>query len=322
MPDTGLGRCRVLAGDLGRVGVWTFAFDAQPAGLVREGAAEIEELGYGALWFGEAYGRDAAGQASLLLAATRRLVVATGIASVERRDPVSMAMVERTLGEAFPGRFLLGIGGHRTASQPGAEPAYRSGRSGPTGAPRAGALGMMRDYLDAMDAAARLPGVPAVPESVPRRVLAALGPKMLQLAAERTWGAHSYFVPVAHTARARAALGPHAFLGVEQAVVLDRNLDRAREVAAAHVAGYMAMAHHQIANVRRLGFGDEDFVDGRPSRRLVDAIVAYGDVDALHARVREHLDAGADHVCVQVLTADPGVLPRAEWRELAPALVG
>ncbi|MGH4035481.1 TIGR03620 family F420-dependent LLM class oxidoreductase [Actinomycetota bacterium Odt1-20B] len=332
----------MFTGDPGRVGVWTFAFDAQPAWLVREAAAEIEELGYGALWFGEAYGRDAAGQASLLLSATRRLVVASGIASVERRDPVSMAMVERTLGEAFPGRFLLGIGGHRTASQPGAgpaygtgaEPAYRSGRSGRTGAPRAGALGMMRDYLDAMDAAARLPGALPVPEpvpesasepvpgSAPRRVLAALGPKMLRLAAERAWGAHSYFVPVAHTARARAALGPDAFLGVEQAVVLDRDPDRAREVAAAHVAGYMAMAHHQIANVRRLGFGDEDYVDGWPSRRLVDAIVAYGDVDALHARVREHLDAGADHVCVQVLTADPGALPRAEWRELAPALVG
>lgn len=143
---------------------------------------------------------------------------------------------------------------------------------------------------------------------------------MLKLAAERTWGAHTYFVTVEHTARARRTMGPDAFLAVEQAVVLDRDLDRAREVAAAHVAGYLAMAPHQEANVRRLGYGDEDIVGG-PSRRLVDAIVAYGDAEAIHRRVREHFEAGANHVCLQVLTAVPGRLPRQEWRELAPVLV-
>ncbi|MFJ2767922.1 hypothetical protein [Streptomyces sp. NPDC087300] len=117
-------------------------------------------------------------------------------------------------------------------------------------------------------------------------------------------------------------MGPDAFLGVEQAVVLDTDVDRAREVATQHVGFYVTRAPHQAANMRRLGFGDEDMAGGRPSRRLVDAIVAYGDVDALHARVREHLDTGADHVCVQVLTEDPAALPLPQWRELAPALLG
>ncbi|MFF0740477.1 TIGR03620 family F420-dependent LLM class oxidoreductase [Streptomyces sp. NPDC004111] len=298
------------APDLGRVGIWTLAHDQQPAGRVRQSAAELEELGYGALWYGEAFGRDAVGQAWLLLAATRRLVVASGIANIAFRDPLATAAATRTLGEAYPGRYLLGLGGHRvddTVHKVDGYPVPTRGR----------ALSTMRGYLDAMDAA---PSQGPVPDPAPRRVLAALGPKMLALAAERTWGAHPYFVPVEHTARARRIMGPHAFLGVEQAVVLDTDLDRAREVATAHVAMYVSLAAHQEANVRRLGFGDADIVGG-PSRRLVDAIVAYGDVEAVRRRVREHLDAGADHVCLQVLTADPAALPEREWRELAPAVL-
>ncbi|MEV0443938.1 TIGR03620 family F420-dependent LLM class oxidoreductase [Streptomyces spectabilis] len=294
---------------LGRVGVWTFAFEGQPAGRVREAAAEIEELGYGALWYGEAFGRDTVGQAWLLLSATRRVPVASGIANIAYREPLAMANAERTLGEAFPGRYVLGLGGHRVDDTVIEVDGYRvpaRGKAVPT----------MRAYLDAMDAA---PAHGPVPEPAPRRLLAALGPKMLGLAAERTGGAHTYFVSVEHTARARAALGPDAFLGVEQAVVLDTDRARARSVAEEHVAGY-ARVPHQAANLRRLGFGDEDLPPGGgPSRRLVDAIVAYGDADVLHARVREHLAAGADHVCVQVLTAD-GAFPLREWRELAPVL--
>lgn len=300
-----------MTGPLGRMGIWTFDFDGQPAGRVREAAAEIEELGYGALWYGEAFGRDAVGQAWLLLGATRRMVVASGIANIAFREPLAMATAERTLGEAFPGRYLLGLGGHRVdESVPEV-----NGFPIPT---RGKALTTMRRYLDAMDAA---PAQGPVPDPAPRRVLAALGPKMLGLAAERTWGAHPYFVTVEHTALARKIMGPDAFLGVEQAVVLDTDVARAREVAAAHVAGYVANAPHQAANVRRMGFGEEDTAGG-PSRRLVDAIVAYGDVDALHARVEEHFAGGADHVCVQVLTGEPGELPLPQWRELAPALVG
>ncbi|WPO71459.1 TIGR03620 family F420-dependent LLM class oxidoreductase [Streptomyces sp. KN37] len=300
-----------VRGGLGQVGVWTFAFEGHPAGRVREAAAEIEELRYGALWYGEAFGRDTVGQAWLLLSATRRIVVASGIANIAFREPLAMAAAERTLGEAFPGRYLLGLGGHRvddTVVEVDGYPVPARGK----------ALATMRRYLDSMDAA---PAHGPVPDPAPRRVLAALGPKMLALAAERTWGALPYFVPVEHTALARRTMGPDAFLGVEQAVVLDTDVDRAREVAARHVAGYIASAPHQAANVRRMGFGEEDVAGGRPSRRLVDAIVAYGDVDALHARVRAHLDAGADHVCVQVLTEDPAALPLPQWRELAPALV-
>ncbi|QKG27488.1 TIGR03620 family F420-dependent LLM class oxidoreductase [Actinomadura verrucosospora] len=298
---------------LGRVGIWTFAFDAQPAGRVREAAAEIEELGYGAVWFGEAFGRDSAGQAWLLLSATRRIAVASGIANIAFRDPIAMAGAARTLGEAFPGRYLLGLGGHRVGD-PGELDGYAMPKVGRP-------VPMMRAYLDAMDAVP-VHAVPADP--APRRVLAALGPKMLELAAERTWGAHPYFVPVEHTVLARKTMGPDAFLGVEQAVVLDADPGRAREIARAHVAGYVHAAEHQRASVRRLGYGDDDMTGGPgggPSDRLVDAIVAHGDVEAIRARVREHLDAGADHVCVQVLTDDPAELPLEQWRELAPALL-
>ncbi|MCL7377519.1 TIGR03620 family F420-dependent LLM class oxidoreductase [Streptomyces sp. 35G-GA-8] len=296
--------------ELGRVGIWTLAFDGQPAGRVRESAAEIEELGYGAIWYGEALGRDAVGQAWLLLSATRRIVVASGIVNIAFRDPIATATATRALGEAFPGRYVLGLGGHRiddTVHELDGYPMPARGR----------ALSTMRAYLDAMDA---VPHHGPVPDPAPRRLLAALGPKMVELAARRTWGAHPYFVPVEHTVRARRIMGPVAFLGVEQAVVLDTDLARAREVATAHVAAYVSMAPHQEANVRRLGFGDADIVGG-PSRRLVDAIVAYGDLEAIGRRVRQHLDAGADHVCLQILTTDPASAPEREWRELAPALL-
>lgn len=295
---------------LGRVGIWTTAFEGQPAGLVREAAAEIEELGYGALWYGEAFGRDAVGQAWLLLSATRRLTVASGIANIAFRDPIAMATATRTLGEAFPGRYVLGLGGHRvddTVRPLDGYPMPARGR----------AVATMRGYLAAMDA---VPAHGPSPDPAPRRVLAALGPRMLELAAELTWGAHPYFVPVEHTARARQTMGPRAFLGVEQAVVLDGDRERAYQTAAAHVAAYLLHAPHQEANVRRLGFGDAD-IHGGPSRRLVDAIVAHGDLATVERRVREHLDAGADHVCLQVLGHDPAALPRRAWRELAAALI-
>ncbi|MFD0420710.1 TIGR03620 family F420-dependent LLM class oxidoreductase [Streptomyces parvus] len=295
---------------LGRVGIWTLAFDGQPAGRVREAAAEIEELGYGAIWHGEALGRDTAGQAWLLLSATRRIPVASGIANIAFRDPIAMTTATRTLGEAFPGRYVLGLGGHRvddTVHLVDGYPMPARGR----------AVTTMRGYLDAMDA---VPAHGPRPDPAPRRLLAALGPKMLELAAHRTRGAHPYFVPVRHTAEARRIMGPDAFLGVEQAVVLDTDPDRARTVATEHVAMYVHGAPHQEANVRRLGFGDED-ITGTPSRRLVDAIVAHGDADRIRERVAEHLAAGADHVCLQVLTASPSRLPLTAWRELAPAVL-
>ncbi|WP_035954409.1 TIGR03620 family F420-dependent LLM class oxidoreductase [Parafrankia sp. EUN1f] len=295
---------------LGNVGVWTFAFDGQPASRVRDAAAEIEELGYGAIWYGEGLGRDTVGQAWLLLSATRQITVASGIANIALRDPIAQATAARALGEAFPGRYLLGLGGHRVD-----ETVHKlDGYPMPAVAK---AVATMSAYLAAMDA---VPAHSPSPRPAVRRVLAALGPKMLSLAAERAWGAHPYFVPVEHTRQARAIMGPEAFLGVEQAVVLDTDADRARQIATAHVTAYVTMAPHQLANVRRMGFGDDDLVGG-PSRRLVDAIVAHGDAEVIRDRVRQHLEAGADHVAIQVLTADPAALPDREWRELAPALL-
>lgn len=212
--------------ELGRVGIWTFAYEGQPAGRVRESAAEIEELGYGAIWYGEAFGRDTVGQAWLLLSATQRIVVASGIANIAFRDPIATATATRALGEAFPGRYVLGLGGHRvddTVHELDGYPVPARGR----------AVTTMRAYLEAMDA---VPAHGPMADPAPRRVLAALGPKMLQLAAEHTWGAHPYFVSTEHTAQARQIMGPKAFLAVEQAVVLDTDLSRARQVATEHVA--------------------------------------------------------------------------------------
>ncbi|MDP8924072.1 MAG: LLM class F420-dependent oxidoreductase [Chloroflexota bacterium] len=291
--------------DIGRIGVWTFQFELQPWSAVAEAAAELDELGYGALWFPESRGREAFAQSALLLGATRRIAVAPGIANIYARDAVAMAAGHRTLAEAFPGRYLLGMG---VSHRPSVEN-IRGHRYGPP-------IATMRAYLDAMDAA---PYAPPMPSPAPERILAALGPKMLQLAAERTAGAHPYFVPVEHTRLARQILGRGPFLAPEQAVVLERDPATAREIARRHTVNYLRLDNYGN-NLRRLGYGEEEFADGG-SDRLVDDIVAWGSLDDVVARVRAHLDAGADHVCVQVLPADPNSLPHREWRELADALL-
>jgi probable F420-dependent oxidoreductase len=159
----------------------------------------------------------------------------------------------------------------------------------------------------------------AEPSVAPERVLGALHPRMLALAAERTAGAHPYLVPPAHTARARTALGPGRLLAPEQAAVLETDAAKARTIARTHMAPYLMLPNY-VRNLKTLGFGDADLADGG-SDALVDAIVVWGDAPAIAARVRAHHEAGADHVCVQVLTADPFTLPRAEWRALAPVLL-
>ena len=290
---------------IGRVGLWTFALEGLTAPEFRDTAAEIDELGYGTLWFGEAFGREALTQAALLLAATRRMVVATGIACVYGRDPLTMNQAQRTLAADFPGRFLLGLG----LSAPMGVEKFRGQTFGPP-------VATMRSYLEGLDANTVGPR----PERAPRRVIAALGPKMLRLAGERAWGALSYLVPVEHTVRARATLGPEPLLAVEQAVVLDEDPAAAREVARAHVGAYLRVPHY-VTNLRRLGFDEEELAGGGTDR-VVDALVAQGDAGAVAKRVAEHFDAGADHVCVQVLTSDPHRVPMREWRELAPILEG
>ena len=286
--------------DLGRVGIWTFSLDLQPAARARALAAELEELGYGAIWIPDAIGRDPLVHAALLLSGTGR---GTGIAQIWGRDPLSMNAGWKTVSEAFPGRFVLGLG---VSHQPMVE--------GMRGQTYERPLAAMREYLERMDTAMY---AAAEPSEAPRRVLAALGPKMLALSAERTDGAHPYNVPPEHTARAREILGPEKLLAPEQAVLLETDPTEARRIGRSHVAIYRDLPNY-MNNLRRFGITDDDIADGG-SDRLVDTLVAWGDVDAVRARVRAHLDAGADHVCIQPLPA--GDLRLGQLRELAPALL-
>ncbi len=290
---------------LGRVGIWTGQLDFVPAGTVRAAAAEVEELGYAALWTGEAVGREVLSAAQLLLAATSRLVLGTGIANIWARDALAMAAGQATLAEAFPDRFVLGIGVSHAPLLEVREKGYDK------------PLAYMRSYLEAMARGREV--YRAVPPAHPApTVLAALGPKMLDLAGVAADGAHTYFVPPEHTANARERLGPGKLLAPEQVVVLESDPSAAREIARRHTASYLRLTNY-TTNLRRFGFGDEDLAGGG-SDRLVDAVVAWGDEAAIVTRVQAHLDAGADHVAVQVLDPDRRGLPRSQWRALAPAL--
>ncbi|MGD9796649.1 MAG: LLM class F420-dependent oxidoreductase [Acidimicrobiia bacterium] len=286
--------------DLGRVGVWTSAFrmlepDTRPAAV-----RELEGLGYGAIWFPGGAPDGAFAHARDLLEASERLVVATGIVSVWSATAEVVAAANRSLRADHPDRFLLGLGiSHPEGVNRQAPGTYRR------------PLATMVEYLDALD---RLD-----PDGRPgQRALAALGPKMLALSAARTAGAHPYFVPVEHTAFARAELGGGALLVPEQMVLVETDPERARAIARQHMAVYLGLVNY-TSNLRRFGYGDDDFAGGG-SDRLVDAIVAWGDAETVAERVRAHLDAGADQVCLQVLTEDRTELPMAAWRTLAEIL--
>ena len=290
--------------DIGPYGIWTAQLDMQPSGLARDCAAEIEELGFGALWVPETVLREPFLHSAFLLEATSTLKVATGIVNRYGRDAVTCNAAMQTLNEAYPGRFLLGLGvSHDHLVSKLRKHDYSRPYSG------------MVQYLDQM-AEAKFFAPKGEPPA--QMVLAALGPKMLRLAADRTAGAHPYFVPPEHTALARDTMGPEPLLAVEQMVVLDTDPERARTTARLHMSMYVR-APNYANNLRRLGFSDDDLADGG-SDRLVDAIVAWGTLDDALTRVQAHRDAGADHVCVQVLDADAMHLPRTEWRELAAAL--
>jgi probable F420-dependent oxidoreductase len=291
--------------DIGRVGIWTFQLDLQPAAAAQAAARELEEQGWGAIWIPEALGREAFTNAAVLLAGTRRIPVALGIANIWARDAMAMRAAQLTLAEAYPDRFLLGIGVSHAPLVEGVR-GHRYERP----------LSAMRTYLDAMD---RAPFLAVRPARDPEMVIGALAPKMLALATERTAGAHPYFVPPEHTRRAREILGREKLLAPEQAAVLETDPAVARAVARAHMAIYIGLPNYRN-NLLRLGFNELDFADGG-SDRLVDAIVAWGDVDAVVARVRAHHEAGADHVGVQVLDPDPRALPMPQWRRLAKALL-
>jgi probable F420-dependent oxidoreductase len=280
----------------GRIGIWSIGLRADdPArrGDIAEAAAELEELGYGTIWVG---GSPSPAHVVPLLRATSRITVATGILSIWQHEAADVAAQRAELNRAHPGRFVLGLG------------VSHSHLAGQYHRP----YSAMRDYLSALDAA---------PEPVPAdgRVLAALGPRMLELSRDRAAGAHPYLVTVEHTATARDVLGEHALLAPELKVVLDPDLERARRTARDYLGFYLPMPNY-TNNLLRLGFAEDDFRDGG-SDRLVDALFALGDAEAIAERVDAYLSAGADHLAIQVVTDQPAdALPRREWRRLAEAL--
>ena len=293
---------------LGRIGVWVPAFAMAPAAEARPAAREIEALGYDTLWYPEGLGtRESFTNAAVLLGATEGIRVASGIASIWGRDGVTAATAARVLADAFDDRFLLGLG----VSHPR--------QVNPRGHRYQKPLVRMRGFLDAMDddpfvspdgTGAKRPPVP--------RVLAALRPGMLRLAAERASGAITYLVPAEHTRRAREILGPHALLIAEQKVILVSDPVEANDRARAAIGWYLDTPNY-LANLRWLGYSDSDFANGG-SAALVDALVVAGDEDAVRRRVQEHLDAGATQVAIQPLE-DGDPFGSATLHRLAPVLL-
>ncbi|MGH1490969.1 MAG: TIGR03620 family F420-dependent LLM class oxidoreductase [Acidimicrobiales bacterium] len=289
---------------LGKVGLWTSLIDVHPAPVARDMAVRLEAMGWPSLWRPESTGRDAILSAASLLEATERLTLATGIAQTYARHPITAAAAQKTVAEAHPGRFILGLG---VSHAPMVEGVRKLDYSRP--------YSDMVAYLAAMDEATYASIEPATRAP---RILAALGPRMLKLSAEQADGAHPYFSPPEHTALSRDILGPTPVLAPEQMVILDTDPSSARELARSQMARYLALPNY-VNNLLRMGFTQADVDD--VSDRLVDVIVPWGDVDAAAAAVQNHLDAGADHVCVQLLVADPQQLPFEGWQRLAEALI-
>jgi probable F420-dependent oxidoreductase len=270
---------------LGRLGIWRL----RQSGT--EGLREIEALGYSTFWVGNS---PAVPEARPFLEESSELTVATGIVNIWRHDPAAVAAERAELARAFPGRFLLGIGvGHPEATSEYTKP-----------------LTAMRRFFDSLDAAR---------EPVPRaeRIAAALGPKMLDLAAEHSRGAFPYFTPPEHTRLARERVGPDAVVATEVAVVLEPDPEVAREHARAYARTYLDSSNY-LANLRRLGFTDRDVADGG-SDRLIDAVIPHGSPEQVADAIRAHLEAGADHVCVQPLGHGPA--PLGDYRALAGVLL-
>jgi probable F420-dependent oxidoreductase len=272
---------------LGKLGVWTWLDMLEPRGAA-EFAGKIEALGYSTLWLPEAVGRDPFALIAFLGAQTSRLVFATGIANIYARDPMTTNALRLTLGELSGGRFVLGIGVSHAHLVAGV-------RKHTYGKP----VSTMRAYLEAMKGK---PYLAPMPSSEPPVVLAALRPRMLELASELAQGAHPYFVPPEHTERARKILGTGPWLAPEQMVLCETDPSKARALARTHMKVYLGLPNYQN-NLRWLGYGDDDFQNGG-SDRLVDAIVCWGDEKTISSRIKAHLDAGADHVCIQPFRPD------------------
>ena len=300
-----------LRNRLGRIGAWASHFTMASAAEARPAIAEIDRLGYGALWYPEGLGtRESFANGALLLAASERMMIASGITNIWGRDPVSSANAARVLSDGFDDRFLMGLGvSHKRQVDP---------RGHAYGKP----VATMRAYLDAMDDDPFVSPQDENPVKRPAvsRVLAALRPPMLELAAERAQGAHTYLVPVEHTRRAREIMGPDALLIVEQKVVLDADPAEAFRRARASIGWYLDTPNYR-KNLEWLGYSESE-LDNGGSDRLVNDLVAYGSEEAILARVQEQLAAGADQVAIQPLGADDDPFGLAVLRELAPVLLG
>jgi probable F420-dependent oxidoreductase len=285
-----------VAIDIGQVGIWHPGRSWDAAGdEVDDAAVELEEAGYGAIWTGSSEASLA--RQERILAATSRIVAATGIVNIWLNPADELSGNFQRLNGRYPDRVLIGLGSSHAPQVEAAGIKYER------------PLSRLRRYLDELDT--MTDGIPG-----DRRVLAALGPKALSLAAERTLGAHPYLVTPAHTRQARELMGPDAWLAPEQKVVLESDPVKAHAVARSTLPMYLRLPNY-ANNLRRQGFGDEDLADGG-SDRLVDALVAWGETDEILERVAEHRRAGANHVALQVLGSDG--LPRNEWRALGEAL--
>jgi probable F420-dependent oxidoreductase len=271
---------------------------------LRRAMAEVEAMGFGAIWVGESLAREAFAASAIILAATSQITVATGIANIWARDATAMMNGGRALAEAWPNRFMLAVGVSHGRLVDARGHHYER------------PLTAMRAYLDEM---AKAPYRAPEPNPAPPIVLGALGPKMLQLARERTAGAHPYFVPIEHTRQARAILGPDRLLAPEQAVVFAKTRQAARALGDIYMRTYLELPNYR-QNLVRLGWSDDELTPPG-SDRLFDAMVAWGDDHEIAAKLQRHQDAGADHVAVSVLTATPERATTAELRRLAPLLL-
>jgi probable F420-dependent oxidoreductase len=269
---------------LSKLGVWA-AIDPLSSSEAGAFAKRVEQWGYGALWIPEAMGREVFTASAGLLTHTRDLVVASGIANIYARDPMCAAAAQKGLNEEFDGRFLLGLG---VSHIPLVEGVRRQEYRKP--------VHTMRAYLQAM---AEAPYRSVLPTDKPRTVLAALGPKMLELSASLADGAHPYNVTPEHTRQARAILGPGKLLCVEQAAILQTDDSKARAIGRRFLEIYLGLPNY-VDNWRRLGFAEKDFAGGG-SDRLIDSLIVWGDETAIRTRIDDHWQAGADHVCVQAL---------------------
>jgi probable F420-dependent oxidoreductase len=290
---------------IGRLGVWA-SMDGMTAASAAGFAQRVEAWGYGALWLPESRGRNPFVLAAWLLANTKTLVIATGIANLYARDAQATASGQLALAEQSGGRFLLGLGVSHV-------PLVEGLRGHTYGKP----VATMRRYLEAMGGASYAAPRPA---EAPVTVIAALGPNMLALAGSAAAGAHPYLVSPAHTREARRILGSGKLLCPEQTVIAETDPGRARRIGRAWLGRYLEMANYRN-NLQRLGFAEAELAGGG-SDRLVDAIIAWGDAPTIRRRIEEHWAAGADHVCIQALSPDeatPGLPDERVIAALAPA---